>query len=57
MKIIFDDEEQKLSFVKNGCVRWFNINVETCPRTYNLLHTNCENCMSEHIEMEVEKND
>lgn len=57
MKIIFDDEEQKRTFVRHGCVRWFNIGVNACTRTNNLLHTDCENCMSEYIEMEVEKND
>ena len=57
MKIIFNDEEQKRTFVRHACVRWFNIGANICTRTPNLAHIDCEKCMSEYIEMEVEKND
>lgn len=57
MKVIFDDEEQKKSFVKNSCVRWFNIDVGTCLRSSDQSQVDCMKCMSEYVEMEVKEND
>lgn len=59
MKIIFDNVDDLISFIKLNCPGEVhpNLVVDECPTGYDYDPATCEKCWTERCELEVKCND